>query len=80
MTLSYFSRERFNDVAQEVSWCVYVNILQGVHFHLKFLTGSDSSCQNKFLISLLSLWPMSMLIKSQKALVPSGRQETIRKS
>lgn len=48
MTLSYFSRERFNDVAREVSWCVYVNILRGVNFHLKFLTGSDSSCKNMF--------------------------------
>lgn len=73
MTLSYISRERFNDVTQEVSWCVFVNVLQGVHFHLKFLTGIDSSCQNKFLTSLLSLWPMRMLIMSQKMLIMSQK-------
>lgn len=79
MTPSYFSRERFNDVAQEVPWHVYVNILRGVHFHLRFLTGSDSSCQNKFPTSLLSLWPLKMLIKPQKALALNGKTETIRK-
>lgn len=39
----------------------------GVHFNFQFLTGSDSSCQNKFQISLLSLGPMRVLIMLKKA-------------
>lgn len=53
---------------------IYVNVLQGVHFHLEFLTGNDSSCQNKYQTSLLSLWPIGMLIMSNKALALEGSQ------